>query len=74
VRVTAARTGSLLRLAVENDIDEDLAAAPGTGIGLANVRQRLAAAYGHEASIHWTRGEHTFRVELALPAETKENH
>jgi two-component system sensor histidine kinase AlgZ len=74
VRVTAARTGSLLRLTVENDIDEDLAAAPGAGIGLANVRQRLAAAYGHEASIHWTRGEHTFRVELSLPAETKEKH
>jgi two-component system sensor histidine kinase AlgZ len=72
VRVTAARTGSVLRLAVENDIDPDLAAEPGTGIGLANVRQRLAAAYGHEASIHWTRAEQTFRVELALPAETKE--
>ena len=73
VRVTAVRTGSLLRLAVDNDIDEDLGAAPGAGIGLANVRQRLAGAYGHEASIHWTRGAHTFRVELALPAETKES-
>ena len=72
VRVSAARSGSVLRLVVENDIDRDLAAAPGAGIGLANVRQRLATAYGHEASIHWTRGEHKFRVELALPAETRE--
>jgi two-component system, LytTR family, sensor histidine kinase AlgZ len=72
VRVTAARTGSVLRLAVENDIDQDLAAEPGAGIGLANVRQRLAAAYGHEASIHWTRTAQSFRVELALPFETKE--
>ena len=29
-------------------------AAPGNGIGLANVRQRLAAAYGEQAAIHWT--------------------
>ena len=72
VRVTARRDGSILRLVVDNDIDQDMVAAPGTGIGLANVRQRLAAAYGHQASIHWTRAEHTFRVELALPAETKE--
>jgi two-component system sensor histidine kinase AlgZ len=72
VRISATRAGSILRLVVENDIDEDMVAKPGTGIGLSNVRQRLAAAYGHHASVHWTRGEHTFRVELALPAETEE--
>lgn len=46
VRIVVARAGSLLRLVVENDVDEELPGAAGSGIGLANVRQRLAAAYG----------------------------
>jgi hypothetical protein len=36
------------------------------------VRRRLAAAYGIDASAHWSREDHVFRVELALPAETIE--
>ena len=73
VRIAAARAGSLLRLAVENDVDAEQPAAPGNGIGLANVRQRLAAAYGAEAAIHWSRRGNLFRVELTLPAETRGN-
>jgi len=72
VRVTAARAGSILRISVENDVDDELPAAPGGGIGLANVRRRLATAYAHEASANWSRAGRTFRVELALPAETEE--
>jgi LytS/YehU family sensor histidine kinase len=68
VRLRAVRAGSLLRIAVENDVDPDGACSKGTGIGLENVRRRLAAAYGHEASVHWGREGNTFRVELALPA------
>jgi two-component system sensor histidine kinase AlgZ len=72
VRIKAWRAGSILNLAVENDVDEDLPLLPGTGIGLANVRQRLAALYGHQASVACSREQHTFRVALSLPAETKE--
>ena len=63
-------TGPLLRIRVENDADDEDAptAAPGCGIGLANVRARLAATYAHEASIHWMRVPGRFRVDLALPA------
>jgi hypothetical protein len=68
VRLRAVRAGSLLRIAVENEVDPDSACSKGTGIGLDNVRRRLAAAYGHEASVHWGREGNTFRVELALPA------
>jgi LytS/YehU family sensor histidine kinase len=71
VRIVAARAGSLLRLAVENDVDPEQPAGPGKGIGLANVRQRLAVAYGSEAAVHWSRRGNLFRVELTLPAETK---
>lgn len=70
--VAAERAGSLLRIRVENDADEDSAPAAGQGIGLANVRQRLGAAYGHEGSVHWTREDDKFRVDLVLPAETGE--
>jgi two-component system sensor histidine kinase AlgZ len=70
VRIVASRAGTLLRLTVENDVDADLPPATRNGIGLANVRQRLAAAYGEEAAVHWSRRDTRFRVELTLPAET----
>jgi signal transduction histidine kinase len=73
IRVGAARAGSILRLWVENDVDADQQdGRAGGGIGLANVRQRLAAAYAHEAGASWGRKGDTFRVDLALPADTGE--
>ncbi|HEU4852692.1 MAG TPA: histidine kinase [Telluria sp.] len=71
VSVHAARTGSMLRVTVENDVDADAPPINGKGIGLANVRKRLAAAYEHHASVHWSQQNNKFRVELALPAETE---
>lgn len=72
VRIEAVRAASILRIVVENDVDPDGAAGKsmGNGIGLDNVRRRLAAAYGHEASARWSNQDGRFRVELALPAET----
>ena len=72
VRIHAARAGLQLRLRVENDVDEDTVAGVGAaaGIGLANVRRRLAAAYGEQAAIHWSRRGNRFLVELTLPFDT----
>jgi two-component system sensor histidine kinase AlgZ len=72
VRIDARREGSVLHVRIENDVDPDLALPGAGGIGLANVRQRLAAVYGHEASVSWTREQQLFRVVLALPAETEQ--
>ena len=73
VRVWAGRAGSQLKLRVENDVDPDSGSkAAGGGIGLANVRERLLAAYGIEASVHATRADNLFRVDLVLPADTGE--
>jgi len=74
VRIVAQRAGSLLRIRVENDADDEDAPAPaaGCGIGLANVRQRLAATYAHEASINWTRAPGRFHVDLTLPAAVEQ--
>ncbi len=73
VRVTVRRAASLLQIRVENAVDADLPPprAQGSGIGLANVRQRLAAAYRHEASIHWARQGDCFSVDISMPAQTK---
>ena len=73
IMVVAERAGSQLRIRVENDADAIDAGTQGAGkgIGLVNVRQRLAAAYGREASLHWAREDDKFRVELVLPAETE---
>jgi two-component system sensor histidine kinase AlgZ len=78
VLLAAKAEGSLLRVRIENDVDPDDvpdAVARGNGIGLENVRQRLRATYGHEASVHWGRadGMPLFRVELALPLDVEEN-
>jgi two-component system sensor histidine kinase AlgZ len=74
VRVAAARDGTILRIVVENDVDHDTphATPRGQGLGLANVRARMATDYGHLASVHWRRNDATFRVELTLPADTLE--
>ncbi|WP_036166062.1 sensor histidine kinase [Massilia sp. 9096] len=69
IRVHAARAGTQLQIRVENDADPDGVPAKGGGIGLENVRQRLAATYGHEAGLRWTRTADAFCVELTLPAE-----
>ena len=70
IHIHAECTGSLLRIGVENDVDPDTPCVKGTGVGLENVRRRLAAAYGIDASTHWGRDGTRFRVELALPALT----
>lgn len=71
VSIVARRDASLLRISVENDVDDDQdTGLPGNGIGLANVQQRLAAAYGHEGGVHHARRDNKYRVELTLPART----
>nr|WP_315396099.1 histidine kinase [uncultured Duganella sp.] len=73
IRVGARRAGSMLHIRVDNPVDADMPArAAGNGIGLANVRQRLAGAYKHEAAIHWgPAGDgQAFGVEITMPAHT----
>ncbi|KQQ45884.1 histidine kinase [Duganella sp. Leaf126] len=69
VRIAAQRAGSLLHIRVDNPIDDGISRG-GTGIGLANVRQRLSGAYKHEASIRWGRQDNNFNVDIAMPAQT----
>jgi len=69
VRLSAESSGGQLRVSIENSVDPDAAPARKSGLGLANVRQRLEARYGKEAGMSTTAEEEFFRVTLSLPAE-----
>jgi len=55
---------------VENSVDPDAPAPRKGGLGLANVRLRLEARYGKDATLRATADEELFRVAISLPAET----
>jgi len=72
VRLWAGQLGSQLHVKIDNDVDLEAAAMSASnanGVGLTNVRQRLATAYGNQASAHWTHEPGRFRVALVLPLE-----
>ena len=50
VTLRARNGGGRLRLEVEDD-GRGIAAAPGQGVGLANIRERLAALFGDRARL-----------------------
>jgi hypothetical protein len=67
VRIEAERRGPRLIIAVENPRDPDSADPAGAGIGLQNVRRRLAALYADEADVRVRPEAESFRVEVRLP-------
>ena len=70
IRVHAERNGAWLRIVVENPCDADRPRRRGGGLGLANVRARLQAMHGSDASLLAGEHDHIWRVELTLPAST----
>jgi len=70
--IAATRDGGALVLSVTNTRAPGAAlgeARPGTGIGLANIRQRLEIRYDDAASLHTGPVENGWRAEIRLPAE-----
>jgi LytS/YehU family sensor histidine kinase len=71
IEIKARDQGDALALTVENDIGEgtcDHARADGTGVGLRNVRDRLAARFGEDGRCAWrTPAPGRFEVELTMP-------
>jgi two-component system sensor histidine kinase AlgZ len=58
-----------LHIAVVNPVAADEAPAGGHGVGLKNIRERLAVLYGARARIAWQRSETQFAIEINLPAD-----
>lgn len=67
VRIGAARSGSRLRLWVENPVDADSRPRPGAGVGLANVRERLTKVFGDEAHLRHGPAGDGYRAEVMVP-------
>jgi len=71
VRVRAERRGPRLAIELDNGLDPEPRRHDG-GVGLANVRARLAAEYGDDALLRIEREADRFKVVLDLPARTRE--
>jgi two-component system sensor histidine kinase AlgZ len=67
IRITAERRGDHLVVRVENPRDPDSPGRGGAGIGLQNVRRRLAALHGEDADVRIVPSADAFRVELRMP-------
>src|SRR3954453_21665520 len=61
-----------LRIVVENPCDAERPRRTGTGLGLRNVRDRLAAVYGDQGRVASAEADGVWRVELTLPAERRD--
>ena len=72
--INATREGQAVRLEVaDNGSGEgsDLAASPSTGVGLANIRDRLAQAYGAAHGFTTKKNERGgFSVIIEIPYES----
>jgi two-component system, LytTR family, sensor histidine kinase AlgZ len=69
VRLEARVQEGRMVIAVENDRDEEAPSRKRNGVGLKNVRSRLEARYGNEATFRIEPGEDKFRVSMSFPAE-----
>jgi len=68
IKVEASRDNDVLLIAVEDDgVNQEIDARPGTGVGLANVRQRLETLYGAAGSLETLKRERGFLAIARLP-------
>ena len=58
-----------LHVSVVNPVTRDGVPASGHGVGLKNIRERLAVLYGARARIAWQRTQSQFAIEINLPAD-----
>jgi len=74
IRLTAQKGSDAVSIVVENSFDPDAPSKLKTGLGLDNIRQRLNARYGNDASLAVRTDGNRFIVKLRLPAETNGVH
>jgi hypothetical protein len=68
VKVSAEAAGETLVLRVENNMSPSWRGVDGSGIGLANVRERLAVQFGHRASFGAGPAEgHRWVAQIHMP-------
>lgn len=72
IRLHARCANGDLAILVENSFDPDAPPRRRSGVGLANVRQRLEARYGQRAAFGTNILGDTFRVSISLPVERED--
>ena len=68
VQIRSWLVGDDLKLVVGNECDPDRGSSSSAGVGLDNVRNRLAATFGDDARTDVIEESTRFAVELRLPA------
>jgi two-component system, LytTR family, sensor histidine kinase AlgZ len=74
IRLEARCAAGELAIVVENTFDPEALRRRRTGVGLPNVRRRVAALYGEAGRVEVRECGGRFRVRVVLPAGTEENH
>jgi two-component system, LytTR family, sensor histidine kinase AlgZ len=69
VALNAVRNGAGLKIVIENPYEPDSEITTGTGVGLKNVKSRLANLYSGNARMDIDKTAGRFRVELQLPCD-----
>ena len=69
IAVDAQVRDGVLHIAVVNPVAADDTPAGAHGVGLKNIRERLAVLYGPRARIGWQRSETQFAIEIHLPVD-----
>ncbi|HXX18417.1 MAG TPA: histidine kinase [Candidatus Acidoferrum sp.] len=72
IRLAAQRRNGILEVTIENLFDPEAPPRRRNGVGLANVRQRLEARYGNDASFSASAQGDRFRVAVSFPADSGE--
>lgn len=72
IRLSAERRDGELSIVVENLFDPEAPPRRKSGVGLANVRQRLEARYDNRAKFATSVDGSCFRVAISLPVEINE--
>jgi signal transduction histidine kinase len=67
IEVAARERDGRLELEVSDTGGDGVPAGSGTGVGLANVRERLRLCFGAESEMRVSRSDQGFRVTLTLP-------
>jgi hypothetical protein len=67
VTIRASVAGEALVLAVENPYDADRVVAPGTKVGLQNVKRRLDTQFGPHGSVRVSDRDGRYEAEIRLP-------
>jgi len=69
IKISARLAEERMFITIENSFDPDAPPKKGNGMGLRNVRERLEARYGKEASLRVSAEGERFEATVTLPAE-----